>query len=391
MNMMNPHLSERSLEAKRQVAAWLEEKGLRLEAEPAGPAGMADLLVRQGKKLYVVEVKALSEGRPDRVIPILSQAILQAQTYAAKEPNATPLAIAYLEHASPSLLRQVAAFAEQYVRHAGVGILSADGTSLWRQAPSGSLEINDAERSTRKRFGQPKSFVPGVVNLFSDLNQWMLKILLAPDVPEALLNAPRNRYYSGTELANAAQVSSMSASRFLKQLRTERFLDESANHIALVRRGELFVRWRAAALRPCPEMPMRLPIRAGAQEQIRKLVNEQNGQACIGLFAAADGLGLGHVSGVPPFVCMPKLPRPESMNGGLGTMVAYPEGPPDFIIRQASSPQSTFHGAVRRDGTVFSDVIQVWLDVSNHPSRGKEQADHIYRKILQKVIDKGRQ
>ncbi len=78
------------------------------------------------------------------------------------------------------------------------------------------------------------------------------------------------------------------------------------------------------------------------------------------------------------------------MRNGLNAMVAYPEGIPDFIIRQALSPRSIFQAAVHRDGTVFSDVIQVWLDVSNHPSRGQEQGDLIQRKFLQQVIDVGR-
>jgi hypothetical protein len=388
--MFHNHLSERGLEAEKYVAAWLAEKGWILESEFAGQPGKADLVVRQGDQLYVVEVKSLSEGRPDRVIPLLSQAVLQAQAYAAQELNAKPLAVAYVEHASPSLLRQVANFVEHYVHQSGVGIVSANGLSLLRQAPSGSVEINDADQLAQRRLRPQKSSLSTAVNLFSDLNQWMLKVLLAPEIPEALLNAPRNRYYSGAELATAAQVSSMSASRFLKQLQNERFLDESAAHIALVRREDLFTRWRAAAMRSYQEMPMRLLIKAGAQQQIRRFVNEQNGQACIGLFGAADGLGLGHVSGVPTYVYMPRLPRPEIKSSSLNAMVAYPEGVPDFIIRQASSPRSTFQGAVHRDGTVFADVIQVWIEVSNHPSRGQEQADLIQRKVLQKVIDAGR-
>jgi Holliday junction resolvase-like predicted endonuclease len=388
--MFHNHHSEHGLKAERHVAAWLEDKGWTLERELAGKSSGADLVVRQGDQLYVVEVKSLSEGRPDRVIPLLSQAVLQAQAYAAQEPNAKPLAVAYVEHASPSLLRQVANFVERYVHHAGVGVVSANGLSLLRQAPGGAVEINDADQPTQRRLRSRKSSSSSAINLFSDLNQWMLKVLLAPDIPEELLNAPRNRYYSGAELASAAQVSTMSASRFLKQLQNERFLDESAAHIVLVRREDLFIRWRAATMRSYQEMPMRLLIKAGAQQQIRRFVSEQNGQACIGLFGAADGLGLGHVSGVPPYVYMPRLPSPGIADGGLNAMVAYPEGAPDFIIRQASSPRSTFQGAVHRDGAVFADVIQVWIEVSNHPSRGQEQADFIYQKVLQQVIDAGR-
>jgi hypothetical protein len=29
-----------------------------------------------------------------------------------------------------------------------------------------------------------------------------------------------------------------------------------------------------------------------------------------------------------------------------------------------------------------SDILQIWLDVAQHPSRGREQADVIWRKTL---------
>jgi hypothetical protein len=35
-----------------------------------------------------------------------------------------------------------------------------------------------------------------------------------------------------------------------------------------------------------------------------------------------------------------------------------------------------------KDGVPVSDVLQVWMDVAQHPSRGREQADLIWRKIL---------
>lgn len=385
---MAQHLSfERAHEANRSVAACLEAIGWTTEIEAEWNGRRMDIVAHEGSQIYVIEVKTLSEGRSDRVIPVLAQAALQAQAHAAQKPGARPLAMVYVEQASPSLLKQVAHFAEQYVANAGVGIVSANGLSLWRQALNGPVESIDSSQWRNHLHAVHRNTSAEVVNLFSDVNQWLLKLLLSPDIPEGMLNAPRSHYSTGAELAAAAGVSSMSVSRFLKQLRSDSFVYESGNHIILVRREELFKRWRAASLRTCPEMPMRLPIRAGAQQQISRFVAHQDGQACIGLFAAADGLGIGHVSGVPPYVCVPRLPRPGDPAKGLESMLAFPEGSPDFIIRQTSAPRSTLQGAVHRDGTTYADVIQIWLDVANHPSRGEEQADHIYRKVLQKVID----
>ena len=49
----------------------------------------------------------------------------------------------------------------------------------------------------------------------------MLKVLLAPEVPEELLSAPREQYRNASQLAEAAQVSVMSAFRFVQQLQVE--------------------------------------------------------------------------------------------------------------------------------------------------------------------------
>ena len=50
-------------------------------------------------------------------------------------------------------------------------------------------------------------WLPESAPLFSDLNQWMLKILLAPPlIPEGFLLAPRERYRNASQLAEAAGV-----------------------------------------------------------------------------------------------------------------------------------------------------------------------------------------
>ena len=133
---------------------------------------------------------------------------------------------------------------------------------------------------------------------------------------------------------------------------------------------------------------MRFLIRSPAEKQIQELLAKHEGDACLGLFAAADALRLGHVSGVPPYIYLPKLPQPDDKQW-RALAIASPAEMPDLIVRQALSPKSVFRGAIDADGLSVSDVIQVWLDVANHPSRGEEQADLIYEKVLRSVIVNG--
>ena len=220
--------------------------------------------------------------------------------------------------------------------------------------------------------------------LFSDLNQWMLKVLLAPELAERLLSAPRGRYRNASELARAARVSVMSAFRFVQQLRHEGIWTSRASHLSLVRRGDIFGRWQALSARSAREAPMRLVLPGNTQAQLRKAL--AGGKACLALFAAADSLQLGFVSGVPPYVYVDRL-RPSRLADWKGLRLCAPGEAPDVIVRAAPAPQSVFRGAVNADGVAVCDVLQVWVDVAAHPSRGREQADLIRKRVLRQIIE----
>ncbi len=377
-----------------RLASFFEQVGAEYTEAAQPPTGPVTdgQIIKDGVR-YAVEVKSLSEGRTDRVIPLLSQAILQAQRYATELKGAKPMAVLYVGQAPKSMFQKVIGFMDAYRPSAAIAIVTPEGLGLVRWSDEGPYAITSPDRLNPRNLarstGARGTTAPKMFNLFSDLNQWMLKVLLAPDIREDLLNAPRNRYRSGSELANAAQCSQMSASRLLQHLRREGFLDDYTSGMRVVRRQELFKRWRAAAMRSSPEIPMRFTVRAAVQQQLKALLQSDQVQTCLGLFSAADALGMGHVSGVPPYVYVPKLPSfaNDLHNPAWAMVTLYPEGAPDLIVRQAMAPEATFKGAVRQGGTLCADIIQVWLDVSNHPSRGQEQADHIYNTVLLPVIN----
>lgn len=377
---MPPSLSHRRHDgpAKQHVADVLRSHHWSVEVLPEASA-CADLIIQRGEHRFIVEVKALSEGRPDRVLPMLSMAILQARAAAEQSGDAAPLAIVFVPQASPSLTRQVELFAQTFAKDVPVGIISRRGEQYFSNEA-----LQPLNRGPRESGRLAATRAPKAINLFSDLNQWMLKLLLACELPDGLLNAPRRSFKSGSDLAEAAQVSAMSASRFLQQLRSEGFLSDTSAHLKLVRREELFRRWGAAAMRPCPEMPCRFLLRIPAAAQMRDLLERHPDDACLGLFAAADALDIGHVSGVPPHVHVQKLPQVGASD--WSGLMAHPTDRPDLILRQAAFPQSTFRGAVRRDGLLVADILQVWLDVMNHPARGSEQAGLIYSKYLLPLV-----
>ena len=233
--MNSASLSGSGQRAEDRVALLFKAHGWKVQRKPAVGPHQVDLVARKGREVLLVEVKALSEGRPDRVIPLLSQAILQAKAYARARGKARPLAVVYVGDASPSLLNQVTEFSRDFAPDVAVGVISENGVRYF--LGEGLEGLNVQPDVVRKGLAKSPSRGPYI---FSDLNQWMLKVLLAPEIPERLLAAPRSEYRNASELASAANVSVMSAFRFVQQLRNEGFLDESSPRLRLVRRDDLF-------------------------------------------------------------------------------------------------------------------------------------------------------
>jgi hypothetical protein len=368
--------SERKLRAQSLVRQQFVDAGWNVDSSRWLGGSQPDFVAKRGQDAYAVEIKAAAEGRSDRLVPLLAQAILQAQRVAGQ--NAAPLAVV----AAPKIPRRAAdhilRFAEEYAPDVAVGIIDFEGLRIFRGP---RLDEFDAEPEHHVSIGvRPRQ--PG--HLFADLNQWMLKVLLAPELPEELLSAPRGQYRNASQLARAAQVSVMSAFRFVQQLQDAGYLHESAAHLRLVRRARLFELWQAVA-KPVKEVPVRFLLAGDPRMQLRKMLD--SGRACLALFAAADALDLGFVEGVPPYVYVQRI-QPSSLSAWKNLRPCAPGESPHAIVRQAPAPQSVFRGIVRRDGMASCDVLQVWIDVASHPARGPEQAEHIRGRVLGVLVDK---
>jgi hypothetical protein len=374
-----------------RLADHFRRNGWRVKASPSAGSRSADLAVSRGGKRYIVELKVSSEGRRDRLIPLLSQAILQARAIAnaASEPI-VPLAIVAAPVISPSSAEGVMRFLVDVAPDVAAGIFDREG--FWRFAGSDfeRLNVSPVRPARRQKLAPPDS-----AYLFSDLNQWMLKVLLAPFVVEGLLEAPRKEYRNASELAAAANVSVMSAFRLVRQLRQEGFLDDESDSLRLVRREELMRRWQAVYLRSVPEIPLRWIIPSKNERRLQSALNELQAhsrgkeasapRACLGLFSAAESLGFGFVHGVLPCLYMEKLDRAV-----LGRMGLSPEGTeqkPDVYVRVPAFRESVFRAVVERDGVPAADILQVWLDVSSHPARGDAQAQEIRRRALAPIFE----
>lgn len=337
----------------------------------------SDLFVSLGSYRYAVDIKAIPRGSSARLEDSWSRACLQAQHAAGDD--ARPLAIVVAPRVSHGAAERLVEFAERYAPSVAMGVIDQLGLQVFR-GPGLEALNREARHAPDRHANQP--LVPK--NLFSDLNQWLLKALLAPELPEHLIGGPRAEYRHASALAEAAGCSAMSAHRFVEELRREGFLDESSRRLRLVRRAELFRRWSVVPSSNLPDVPLKFVMPGDVHSQLERLFPP--GRACLGLFAAADELGVGFVSGVPPYVLIdqPSI-LPGNVNAAVGArsmMLAGRGDPVDLVARIPKAPRSVFRGVVHPRSAASADIVQVWLDVSKHPARGEEQADLIWQKYL---------
>ncbi len=378
------------------LAQALQEAGWHVEQPPESADRGADIVARRGKRIYVFALKASSEARKDRAIPLISQAILEAQRAAGQvSERAIPVAVLASTHVSDSLADGVMDFAVRNAPEVGVGVIDAGG---FRRFIGYGLEVLNAEGAPA--IEPPRKDVLWG-NLFSDLNQWMLKILLSGSIPVPLLSAPRRHYENASQLAEAAGVSVMSAFRLLRQLSEEGFLEERRG-LRLVRTEELLERWLRASHDRAQEIPARWILGGeknrfhaalqsyASRTAFRRLGSKHEGRVpprlCLGLFAAAEVLGFKFVHGVQPQLYIERIDQETLRELSLSMEMAGRE--PDIFVSVPKYPEAVFRAAVERDGVPASDILQVWLDVSNHPARGKDQANLIRKRVLSQILDK---
>ncbi len=379
----------------RIVASLFREEGWKVVEEPREKNVAPDFLVSGHGKKFVVELKRASEGRKDRVIPLLSQAALEAVHYSRVMPgHPVPLAIVGANRIPNSIAEEAKQFMRERAPEVAVGVVDLEGLRLFA---GHGLEWLSSSRRPQSELRAPnvRARAP---QLFSDLNQWMLKVLLAPRIPEVYLSAPRGRYQGASQLAEAAGVSVMSAFRFVEEFSKEGFL-EPGGVLRLVRLRELLNRWVAASQRRILEIPMCWVLHRGKKALWNAVRSYQSDEAiasadqlssprprlCLGLFEAAEALGIGFVHGVRPHLYLERLNAAVLKDLGLSGNAEEEDA--DLYVRIPGNRESAFRGVVRKDGVPVSDILQVWLDVSQHPSRGKEQADLIWRKILSPALE----
>jgi hypothetical protein len=339
-----------------------------------------DFRVSKDGRAYAVAIKAAREGRRPLLEAFLADALLRAQAAArTHQPPSRPLAVV----AAPALSDSMASALRDYVS------VVAPGTAFGLVDSRGRFEfhgegLEGLKREPTRRPRRSRAAGAHAGDLFSDLNQLMLKVLLGRSLPDDLLHVQRGRIDGAAHLSRLAGTSLPSAWRFLSGLKDAGFVEESDAGVGVVRRDDLLAAWLSAVRRPSEEVratfaiPVREPL--PVLEPKVKGVQSAGQRIAWGSFAAVAHLGFQFVHGAPLHLYVEDLS--EATLDRLNLVRAEPNQASPVILRKPRWPESIFRAAVERDGQPTADILQCWLDVSQHPARGAEQANVLWTRVL---------
>src|SRR5271165_4042337 len=110
------------------VAEVFRRGGWKVRKQPDAGNRKPDLIAERAGEKYVIEIKRSSEGRKDRLIPLVSQAILEVHEGTRHLPgHPVAVAIVVANHIPQSVADQVKQFARQFAPDVGVGMMDFEG------------------------------------------------------------------------------------------------------------------------------------------------------------------------------------------------------------------------------------------------------------------------
>lgn len=217
------------------------------------------------------------------------------------------------------------------------------------------------------------------LRLVSDLNLWMLKILILRKVPEPHWQGPRDRIMNPTHLGRVANVSIPTAHTFVRSLMEMGHIERSRNGLRLIRQKDL-LSFVFLVLRQ--RQPSLVPVRSifGMENDWSKIAANCPRRYALGGFLAVDQHGVRHGTGGQPWL---HIEGSESEYLSALQYDVCTETEAEFYIAKPRYEQAVFRGAVSMGELKVVDLLQTALDVVHQQPRGLEQAEFIIDRIME--------
>lgn len=329
---------------------------------------------------YRLVLNTVPVARGPELERALADAALRAQQAARNsDEKEIPLPVVAARSLSANMVERLHQYAAIHLGDSPWGAFDLTGVWHFVNVPrSRTLQMDPVRLSVKVidptiRLTPPPSHDP-----FSDLGQWLSKVILAQNLDEKLISAPRGPLRNQAALASAANVSLPTVSRWAKALRSMGFLASSNNGLGIVRWQEFLERWASAIhgrayldfwVRPILGTPNR-------QNLIRQVFEAEPNAILLGT-EACHQLGMGVVHGAPLQIGLPAASPQDLERVGLQPSSSSESNA--LMVRVPKFPQSLRRGVVRKQQTSTADIIQCAVDAFLDPARGKEQFEAILR------------
>jgi hypothetical protein len=231
----------------------------------------------------------------------------------------------------------------------------------------------------------------------------MLKVFMSEQIGPKYLGAPRGPIRSASHLADVASVSLPTASRLVSQLRLLKFIESDRQSLRLVRIADLMQAWQVSSSsylpheigarwvlppkNPAAQLSLALAAHARGRSAIPDAgphgaaPRSQVPRACLGLFAASEKLGFRFAHGTPLHLYLEEI-SVRVLGEQFGLFPAQVGERVDVMVRRPRFPETLFRACVVRDDVPAADIVQCWVDIADHPARGHEHAEQIWRRVL---------
>ncbi len=329
---------------------------------------------------YAVRVLSVGTPRIADVIGRFATAVLHLHGLEGPSDERR-LVVVVVSAFGRKMTREVSNFMGQYAPHLSWALID-HRHQLYFEDPHDQRKISTVvEASLETPFFHRAHAGTRTSRLFTDLNAWMLKILLLRRLPERYWSGPCDEIDNPTRLAKVAGVANQTGHSFFKVFEELGFLRYTRAHgVKIVRPRELLDLWLADE-RQNPAVYTHARSVFGQFEGLPALKRRSEvGLFAVGAFEACARHGVLHTAAdnTPTIFTDVDI----GLLAWKWDLEFCGRADAQLLLANTRQRESVFRGAVQIDGIPVVDILQAALDVASFPNRGLEQAEFVVERIL---------
>lgn len=323
---------------------------------------------------FAVELESVSASRTADVLGRFAVAVLESRSPKSHD-GVLPLVVVVLPRLGAKMARVVEGFISRHAPLMSWALIDRFGAAHVRVVRP-ALEPLTIEHSARDQLPNERRMTARSTP-FSDLNRWMLKLLLLRDAPERRWSGFRGKVQNPTHLSRIADVSVETAHQFVRTFKARDFLRVESGDLKLVRKRELLDTWLAEERQGSSRLSYARTIDGGPFD-FEGVLRSGRG-AAVGGFEACRRHGVLHTAAGVLMILVedssPALVRAWDLD-------YCGEREAQLSLVEPRHKASVFRAVENVGGVPVVDILQAALDVVPMTGRGVEQAELIVEEIL---------